>query len=52
MFTEVLQRSRVKYRQRSCLMKCNREVTWISRQSKGGKFLKKLWCCVGGSIKR
>ena len=20
--------------------------------SKGGKFLKKLWCCVGGSITR
>ena len=21
-------------------------------KSKGGKFLKKLWCCVGGSITR
>ena len=36
MFIEVGRRSRVKlagfvkYRQRSCLLKCNREVPWIS----------------------
>ena len=23
-----------------------------SQNNKGGKFLKKLWCCVGGSITR
>ena len=26
--------------------------TAISKKNKGGKFLKKLWCCVGGSITR
>ena len=25
---------------------------WVSHLNKGGKCLKKLWCCVGGSITR
>ena len=25
---------------------------WVNISNKGGKFLKKLWCCVGGSITR
>ena len=26
--------------------------TAVSTRNKGGKFLKKLWCCVGGNITR
>ena len=32
----------------------NREFAWLklekSRMNKGGKFLKKLWCCVGERV--
>ena len=30
------------------------DIPYISlgKTGKGGKFLKKLWCCVGGSITR
>ena len=28
------------------------EVGGVDKIYKGGKFLKKLWCCVGGSITR
>ena len=28
------------------------EVVEVTFHNKGGKFLKKLWCCVGGSITR
>ena len=28
------------------------KIKTVSNKNKGGKFLKKLWCCVGGSITR
>ena len=38
--------------QRSHLLERHVRLVLILPTGKGGKFLKKLWCCVGGSITR
>ena len=34
------------------LVLCDLPGEGSSEKNKGGKFLKKLWCCVGGNITR
>ena len=48
--------SDVALKDRDCIFPCkDNKVSYSPTEKKtykGGKFLKKLWCCVGGSITR